>query len=178
MLLVHVMFGLGITSCSHDDDTPTGGSQQNIVQVAQSNADFSILVAAVAKSNLATTLSGPGPSPNNAAFAKLAGGPLDDFSSVAKVSAVTDASQIAALRNVLLYYIVGVNVRAADMSAGTSTATTAKPASASGVNDNTLYLTKSGTTVSINGSTRVVTADLAASNGTIHAIDNMLLPPS
>jgi uncharacterized surface protein with fasciclin (FAS1) repeats len=141
VLLVHVVFGLGITFCS-DDDTPTGGPQQNIMQVAQGNADFSVLVAAVAKANLVTSLSGLGPftvfAPNNAAFAKLVGGPLDAFSSVAKINAVTDANQIAALRNVLLYHVVGSNVRAADIAAGVSTATTAKPASARGVKDSTL----------------------------------------
>ncbi|HEX8426628.1 fasciclin domain-containing protein [Hymenobacter sp.] len=182
LLLVGVTFSLSVTSCSDDDDTPTGGTQQNIVQVAQGNADFSILVAAVTKADLATTLSSPGPftvfAPNNAAFAKLAGGPLDAFSTAAKINAVTDANQIAALRNVLLYHVVGANVRAADIATGASTALTAKPAGTSGVNDNTLYLTKTGTTVSLNGGTRVVTADIAASNGTIHAIDNVLLPPS
>ncbi|MDF7812319.1 fasciclin domain-containing protein [Hymenobacter sp. YC55] len=182
LLLTGIAFSLGVTSCDDDDDTPSGGSQQNIVQVAQGNADFSILVAAVTKADLAGTLSGAGPftvfAPNNAAFAKLAGGPLDAFSSAAKINAVTDANQIAALRNVLLYHVLAANVRAADIAAGTSTATTAKPASGNGVNDNTLYLSKSGTTVSINGGTRVVTADIAASNGTIHAIDNVLLPPS
>lgn len=182
VLLTGAAFSLGVTSCSDDDDTPGGGSQQNIVQVAQGNTDFSILVAAVTKADLATTLSGTGPftvfAPNNAAFAKLAGGPLDAFSTAAKINAVTDANQIAALRNVLLYHVVGANVRAADIAAGASTATTAKPAGTNGVNDNTLYLSKSGTTVSINGGTRVVTADIAASNGTIHAIDNVLLPPS
>ncbi|UOQ65057.1 fasciclin domain-containing protein [Hymenobacter volaticus] len=182
MLLTGVAFSLGVSSCSDDDDTPPTGTSQNIVQVAQGNADFSILVAAVTKADLAATLSSTGPftvfAPNNAAFAKLAGGPLDAFSTAAKINAVTDANQIAALRNVLLYHVLPANVRAADIAAGASTATTAKPAGTNGVNDNTLYLSKSGTSVAINGGTQVVTADIAASNGTIHAIDNVLLPPS
>lgn len=181
LLLTALSLGLGLSACGDDDDpvvTPT----PNIVQTAQANPDFSILVAAVTKADLVTTLSGTGPftvfAPTDAAFAKLAGGPLDAFSSVAKINAVTDPTQIAALRGVLLYHVLAANVKAADIATGASTATTARPASASGVNDNTLYLSKAGSTVSINGGTRVVTPDVAASNGTIHAIDNVLLPPS
>ena len=161
---------------------PASTGPGNIVQVAQGNADFSILVAAVVKADLAATLSGTGPftvfAPTNAAFTKLAGTSLDAFSSAAKINAVTDAAQIAALRGVLLYHAVGANIRAADIAAGSSSRTTARPASAAGVNDNTIYLSKTGSGVFINGSTRVVTADVAASNGTIHAIDNVLLPPT
>ncbi|SHJ63104.1 Uncaracterized surface protein containing fasciclin (FAS1) repeats [Hymenobacter daecheongensis DSM 21074] len=183
LLVLGATLSLGTASCDDDDDdTPTTPAAQNVVQVAQSNPDFSTLVAAVVKADLATTLSGAGPftvfAPNNAAFAKLAGGPLDAFSTAAKINAVTDASQIAALRGVLLYHVVGANIKAADIAAGASSRTTARPASAGGVNDNTLYLTKAGTSVFLNGSTRVLTADLGASNGTIHAIDNVLLPPS
>lgn len=109
------------------------------MQVAQGNAAFSILVAAVTKADLATTLSVTGPftvfAPNNAAFAKLTSGPLDAFSTAAKINAVTDINQIAALRNVLLYHVLAANVRAADIAAGASTATTAKPAGTNGVNE-------------------------------------------
>jgi uncharacterized surface protein with fasciclin (FAS1) repeats len=182
LLAVGVLLGLGATSCDDDEVVVPPVTQQNIVQVAQGNPDFSVLVAAVTKADLATTLSGTGPftvfAPNNAAFAKLAGGPLDAFSSAAKINAVTDAAQIAALRGVLLYHVLGANVRAGDIAAGASTSTTARPASASGVNDNSIYLTKAGTNVFINGGTRVISADIMASNGTIHAIDNVLLPPS
>lgn len=182
LVAVGVLVGLAATGCDDDEVVVPPVTQQNIVQVAQGNPDFSILVAAVTKADLATTLSGTGPftvfAPNNAAFAKLAGGPLDAFSSAAKINAVTDANQIAALRGVLLYHVLGANVMAANIATGASTSTTARPASASGVNDNSIYLTKAGDNVFVNGGTKVVTADITASNGTIHAIDNVLLPPS
>ncbi|HLK98889.1 MAG TPA: fasciclin domain-containing protein, partial [Hymenobacter sp.] len=159
---------------------PTGPG--NIVQVASGNADFSILVAAVAKTNLVTTLSGTGPftvlAPTNAAFAKLAGTALDAFSTVDKINAVTNTAQIDALRSVLLYHVLAGRSAAADFPNGSSAQVTQKPASAAGVNDNTVYLTKNSGGVFINGGTRVVTADVAASNGIIHAIDNVLLPPT
>lgn len=126
-LVVGTMLSFGATSCDDDEVITPPVVEQNIVQVAQGNPDFSILVAAVTKADLATTLSGAGPftvfAPNNAAFAKLAGGPLDAFSTVAKINAVTDASQIAALRGVLLYHVLGADVQAGDIAAGASSAT-------------------------------------------------------
>ncbi len=171
------------TACNDDDDDPVTPppSSSNIVQVASSNPDFSILVAAVTKADLATTLSGTTQltvlAPTNAAFAKLAGTPLDAFSTAAKINAVTDPAQISALRSVLLYHVLAGRKAAADFPAGASAQVTQRPASA-GVNDNTVYASRNGNNVFLNGGTRVVTADVAASNGIIHAIDNVLLPPS
>ncbi|UYZ63508.1 fasciclin domain-containing protein [Hymenobacter weizhouensis] len=176
-LWVCAALGLSLTACDDDEATTPPASSQNIVQVAQGNASFSVLVAAVTKADLGTTLSGTGPftvfAPTNDAFAKL----QPPFNTAANITAITDANQIATLRSILLYHVVGANIKAADIPAGASSRTTARPAS-SGVNDNTIYLTKSGANVFINGRTRVVTADVAASNGTIHAIDNVLMPPS
>lgn len=180
LVVLAALFVLGTAGCDEDQIVTPPVVEQNIVQVAQGNPDFSILVAAVTKADLGTTLSGAGPftvfAPNNAAFAKLAGGPLDAFSTVAKINAVTDASQIAALRGVMLYHVLGADVQAGDIATGAST-TTLRPASATGVNDNSIYLTRTGNNVFINGGTSVVAADIDASNGTIHAIDNVLLPP-
>ena len=172
---------LGLMACDDDEDTTPATPQQNIVQVAQGNPAFSTLVAAVTKADLAGTLTGTGPftvfAPTNDAFARLS----PPFNNATNIAAITDASQIATLRGILLYHVVGANVRAADIPNGASNRTTARPASTVGgqaINDNTIYLTKSGANVFINGRTRVVTADVAASNGTIHAIDRVLLPPS
>jgi uncharacterized surface protein with fasciclin (FAS1) repeats len=172
---------LSLSACNDDDDDAPAAPSQNIVQVAQSNADFSTLVAAVVKADLATTLSGAGPftvcAPTNAAFAKLA----PPFNSAASISAITDAAQISQLRGILLYHVVGANIKAADIAAGASSATTARPASMVGgtsTNDNTLYLSKSSAGVFLNGSTQVTMPDISASNGTIHAINNVLMPPT
>ena len=172
---------VSLSACDDDDDTLPDNSSQNIVQVAQGNASFSTLVAAVTKANLATTLSGTGPftvfAPTNDAFAKLA----PPFNNATNITAITSQAQIDQLRGILLYHVVGANLKAADIATGASTRTTARPASTVGgtaTNDNTLYLTKNSTGVFLNGSTRVVTADVSASNGVIHAIDNVLMPPS
>ncbi|RSK48751.1 fasciclin domain-containing protein [Hymenobacter rigui] len=174
---------LGLAACDDDDDDDAmpANTTQNIVQVAQGNASFSTLVAAVTKADLGTTLSGTGPftvfAPTNDAFAKLS----PPYNTAANITAITDANQIATLRGILLYHVVGANIKAADIPSGASTRTTARPASVVGgvtLNDNTIYLSKNSNGVFINGNTKVVTADVAASNGTIHAIDNVLMPPS
>ncbi|WBO82905.1 fasciclin domain-containing protein [Hymenobacter yonginensis] len=181
LLSLFALGSLSLVACDDDEDTTMATPAQNIVQVAQGNPAFSTLVAAVTKADLATTLSGTGPftvfAPTNDAFAKLSA----PFNSAANITAITDPAQIATLRGILLYHVLGSNVKAADIANGSSSATTARPATSVGgtpINDNTLYLTKNGTGIFINGGTRVVTADVAASNGTIHAIDNVLMPPS
>ena len=179
-VLLVALLGFAVASCDDDDDTPPPpAAQQNIVQVAQANPDFSILVAAVVKADLATTLSGTGPftvlAPINAAFAQLPA----PFNTAAGITAIPAGDpRIATLRNILLYHVLPGRKTAADFPTGPSAQATAKPASATGVNDNTVYASKSGTTISLNGNSRVVTADVAASNGLIHAIDRVLLPPT
>ncbi|SDY33348.1 fasciclin domain-containing protein [Hymenobacter psychrophilus] len=166
-----------LTSCDDDDDNNVIPAQ-NIVQVAQGDARFSTLVAAVTKADLGTTLAGTGPftvfAPTNDAFAKL-GSP---FNSAASITAITDPAQIATLKDILLYHVVAGDIKAADISTGASSQKTARPASSAIVNDNTIYLTKNANGVFINGLTKVVVADVDASNGTIHAIDNVLMPPT
>lgn len=172
---------MGLVSCDDDEDTMPGNASQNIVQVAQGNPAFSTLVAAVTKADLGTTLSAAGPytvfAPTNDAFAKLPA----PFNTAANITAITDQNQISQLRGILLYHVIGADIMAADIPNGASSRVTARPASTVGgaaINDNTLYLTKNSTGVFINGSTKVITADVDASNGTIHAIDNVLMPPT
>ncbi len=169
---------LSATSCKDDDDdnTPTPApTQQNIVQLAQGNANLSTLVAAVTKTNLAGTLSGTTEltvfAPTNAAFAAL----QDPFKTAASINAITDANTIAALRGILLYHVIAGDVKAAAITSGSRatqrTATT-------GINDNTIYLSKNATGVFINGSSQVTTADVDASNGVVHVINKVLIPPT
>ena len=178
-LLLLCLTGVVATSCKKDNDTPAPApGPGNIVQVAQGNPDFTILVAAVVKADLATTLSGTGPftvlAPTNAAFAQLSA----PFNTAANITAIPAGDpQIATLRNILLYHVLAGRKAAADFPTGASAQTTQKPAGAGGVNDNTVYVSKGTGGVTLNGTTKVVTADVAASNGIIHAIDKVLLPP-
>ncbi|SFQ36120.1 fasciclin domain-containing protein [Hymenobacter arizonensis] len=178
-VLLVALLGFAVTSCSDDEDTTVPTPQQNIVQVAQGNPDFSTLVAAVTKADLGGTLSGAGPftvlAPTNAAFAQLAP-PFNDAASINTIPA--GDPRITTLRNILLYHVLPTRVAAADFPTGASSQTTAKPASATGVNDNTVYTSRTGNTIRLNGTASVATADVVASNGIIHAIDRVLTPPS
>jgi uncharacterized surface protein with fasciclin (FAS1) repeats len=139
--------------------TPTG----NIVQVAVANGSFKTLVAAVKAAGLVDTLSGKGPftvfAPTDAAFAKLPKG---------TVETLLKPENKAALVKVLTYHVVSGKVLAKDIKAGSVLVTT--------VDGGSIKVTKSKKGVVIDNS-KVVAADVKASNGVIHVIDTVLLPP-
>lgn len=166
---------LGV-SCSSDDDDPViVPVQSNIVQTAQSNPDFSILVSALVRADLATTLSGNGPftvfAPTNAAF--------NTFLS-ANGFADINAVPLPALKEVLLNHVVSGTVLSSDLETGYVKTLAKGSASASNtlsmfinVGDNVVI--NGGTT---NGGATVTTADLLASNGVIHVVNGVIGLPS
>jgi len=130
-----------------------------IVDVAAANADFTTLVAAVKAAGLAETLSGPGPftvfAPTNEAFAALPAGLLDKL---------LKPENKAVLAKILTYHVLASKVMAADVKDG-------KVATVEG---GTITIdTMNG--VKVNDA-KVVTTDIAASNGVIHVIDKVLVP--
>jgi len=139
----------------------------DIVEIAASNPDFSTLVAAIDAAGLTETLSGEGPytvfAPTDDAFAALPDGTLDTLLKPA------NKDQLAAI---LTYHVVDGEVMAADVTPGDVTT----------VNGADFTVSEDMGTVSITdgqGNTaQVVTTDIVASNGVIHVIDAVLLPPS
>jgi uncharacterized surface protein with fasciclin (FAS1) repeats len=142
-------------------------STMTIPEIAASNQDLSTLVAAIGAADLAETLSGEGPytvfAPTNDAFDALPEGTLDDLLKPA------NKDQLAAI---LTYHVVAGDMMAADVQAGD--VTTANGADFS--------VTTNGGSVTITdgqgSEAQVVTTDIVASNGVIHVIDAVLLPPS
>jgi uncharacterized surface protein with fasciclin (FAS1) repeats len=134
-----------------------------IVDVAAGNPAFSTLVAAVGAAGLADTLKGPGPftvfAPTNEAFAKLPAGTVENL---------LKPENKAQLVSILTYHVVSGKVMAADIAGKTLSSPTVQGA-------NIAIDATSG--VKINNAT-VVIADVPASNGVIHAIDTVLLPPA
>jgi len=138
----------------------------NVVQMAQLNPTFSVLVESVVAANLATTLSGSGPftvfAPTNDAFT----------AALAELS-LTKAQLLASpeLAGILTYHVVSGNVRAAAVAA------LPKPASVATLQGTTFTV---GTTLAItDGRARtanLVATDVIASNGVIHVIDKVILP--
>ncbi len=135
---------------------------KNIVEVAV-DAGFNTLVAAVKAAGLAEALQAKGPftvfAPTDAAFAKLPAGTVDAL--------LKDPAKLAAI---LKYHVVSGKVMAADVIKGKG----AKPATLTGA---ALDITVKGGMVYVNGA-KVTGADVAASNGVIHVIDTVLLPPA
>lgn len=123
-------------------------------------AGFNTLVAAVKAAGLEETLAGKGPftvfAPTDDAFNKLPKGALDGL-----------LADKEALKKVLLYHVVMGDVRAADV-VKLKTAKTAEGAEIA-------IDAKDG--VKINGA-KVIKADVVATNGVIHVIDTVLLPPT
>jgi transforming growth factor-beta-induced protein len=154
-----------LASCSKDDDD-TKMTTQNIVQTASSDDQFSILTEAITKAGLVSALEGPGPftvfAPTNDAFNAL-------FNQLG-VSGIEDLSA-EALTPILLNHVISGNVKAADVTTGyVATLNNTAP----GQNMVKIYVEKTGD-VMVDGS-QVIVADVMASNGTIHAIDKVILP--
>lgn len=155
-------------SCSKDDDTvaPPADMPKDIVEVAVSDARFSILVEAVTKANLVSALQGDGPftvfAPTNDAFNAL-------FAQLG-VSGIADLDA-ATLTPILLNHVVAGSVKSSDISTGYVTTLNATDPAHAGVQ---VYVEK-GSDVKVDGS-KVIIADVMASNGVIHAIDKVILP--
>lgn len=135
----------------------------DIVDTAIGAGNFTTLVAAVEAAGLVETLKGEGPftvfAPTDEAFAALPAGTVDAL--------LADPS--GDLTQILLYHVVPGAVMAADVTDGLE-ATTAQGSTV------TLTVGDDGS-VKINDA-NVVATDIVASNGVIHVIDAVILPPS
>jgi uncharacterized surface protein with fasciclin (FAS1) repeats len=151
-----IALAVAVSACS-DSNEPEPLS--NIVQTAVSAGSFETLVTAVTAAGLDGTLANDGPvtvfAPNDAAFAALPAGTID---------ALLQNTQ--ALTDVLLYHVVAGEVLAADVVKLT-TATTLEGSS----------LTIDASNGVMINDAMVIQADVRASNGVIHVIDKVLLPP-
>ena len=139
------------------------GKKNDIVAVAVGAGQFNTLVAAVKAAGLVETLQGTGPftvfAPSDAAFAKLPKGTVEAL--------LADKDKLTAI---LTYHVVAGKVTAADIvkMGGASPAT---------VNGAPVRVTIRDGQVYVDGA-KVVTADVGASNGVIHIIDSVIMPPA
>jgi transforming growth factor-beta-induced protein len=132
----------------------------NIVEIAKDTEKLSSLVAAVVKAQLASALSSDGPftvfAPTNAAFAKL----------LAQLGVSLDEVNVDDLKDILLYHVVNKRLFSADLE-NTSYPTL----NGAGIDVNTRDLT-------INGDVNIIATDIIATNGVVHLIDQVLMPPN
>ncbi|HCR71466.1 MAG TPA: beta-Ig-H3/fasciclin [Anaerolineae bacterium] len=141
----------------------TASEANTIVDVAVTDGRFTTLVAAVQAAELVETLSGEGPftvfAPTDDAFAALPAGTLDSLLLPENKQALTD---------ILLYHVVAGKVMAADVVGLTSAPTVLGADITIAVRDGNVFL---------NDTVQVIITDIETSNGVIHVIDAVLLPP-
>jgi uncharacterized surface protein with fasciclin (FAS1) repeats len=139
--------------------TPAFAQEADIVDTAVAAGNFTTLVAAVEAAGLVDTLKGEGPftvfAPTDEAFAALPEGTVEGL-----------LNDIPALTAILTYHVVPGRVMSGDLTDG-MTAETVEG------NEVTIY-TEGGVRVN---EANVVTPDIAASNGVIHVIDQVIMPP-
>jgi uncharacterized surface protein with fasciclin (FAS1) repeats len=135
----------------------------DLVDTAAAAGQFKTLAKALQAADLVDTLKGPGPftvfAPTDEAFAKLPAGTLDDL---------LKPENKARLKEVLTYHVVQGKVMSTDLAGKKSNPKTVEGA--------TLAVDATGSGVKVNDAT-VTKPDVAASNGVIHVIDRVVLPP-
>ena len=157
--VIHVIDGVLLPSSMMAEEEMS----ETIVDIAVADGRFTTLVTAVTEAGLVETLSGEGPftvfAPTDDAFAALPEGTVEALL----------ADPQGALTDVLLYHVVEGAVMAETVVTLDSAMTVGGEAVSITVNDDGVFL---------NDSVQVIITDIAASNGVIHVIDGVLLPPS
>merc|ERR1712151_299168 len=136
----------------------------NIVELAQRFSDLSTLVTALAAANLVSALEGAGPftvfAPSNAAFGKIPS---------AELGRMLEPENVKELAGILKYHVVsGAAVYSKDLQAAQDVET---------LQGQVVSITSSADGVIINGNSKVILADNAATNGVVHIVDTVLMPP-
>ncbi|MBK8985732.1 MAG: fasciclin domain-containing protein [Chloroflexi bacterium] len=174
LLSLLTILALFIAACGSAEPTPMPtavpapteepmAAANTIVDIAVADGRFNTLVAAVTAAGLAETLAGEGSftvfAPTDDAFAALPAGTVE--------SLLQDPE--GALKDILLYHVVDGKVMAADVVNLTSATT---------IQGEDIAISVEGGNVMLNGSATVIITDIEASNGVIHVIDAVILPPT
>ena len=163
LIAILATFGLFISGVALAGGHSAAPKEKDIVDTAVAAGSFNTLVAAVKAAGLVDALKGDGPltvfAPTDDAFAALPEGTVENL---------LKPENVDQLKAILLYHVVAGKIMAADIGSG------AKPATLQGA---TIDVVGSGYGVPVNGA-NVVSADIKASNGVIHVIDAVILPPS
>ena len=179
---------LVFTACSDDDEettdpNPNPGPTENIAEVAIASPNYSILVEALQAADLVDVVSDENSTytvfaPDNDAFNAFfdAQQITDANNDGSRVDDLVGALGADAVRETLLYHVLAAEIRAADVpeNAYVTTASTFSPNG----NQLSLLAQSAGGNVTLNGYASVENADLLATNGVIHGIDNVLTMPT
>jgi uncharacterized surface protein with fasciclin (FAS1) repeats len=150
------------TAIASISSAPARATGTDVVDTAVATGQLKTLAAALDGAGLVSILKGPGPftvfAPTDAAFAKLPAGTVDDL---------LKPENKAQLTAILTYHVVPGRVMAADVAQLTEAKT---------VNGEMVKVRADGGSVMVNDA-KVTAADVTASNGVIHVIDTVILPP-
>ncbi len=161
---------LGVVACGSSDTettasttaTTTAMTDETIAAVATGNKDLSTLVAALTAADLVTTLEGTGPytvfAPTDAAFSDIQ----------STVDTLLEPGNKTDLQQVLTYHVVPGTYTAADLTDGQKLKT---------VEGQDLTVSIKDGVVKVNDAT-VEATDITASNGVVHVINKVLVPPA
>jgi uncharacterized surface protein with fasciclin (FAS1) repeats len=159
MKMKSIMFAAAITLAS---SAGAFAAEKDIVDTAVEAGQFKTLAAALVAAGLVSTLKGDGPftvfAPTDEAFAKLPAGTVENLLKPENKQQLTE---------ILTYHVVPGKVMAADV---------ASIDEAKSVNGKMIDIEVEGATVRVNDAA-VTSADVAASNGVIHVIDKVIMPP-
>ncbi|MFC4174204.1 fasciclin domain-containing protein [Microvirga sp. GCM10011540] len=143
--------------------TAARAADQDIVETTVAAGQFKTLAAALGEAGLVSTLKGEGPftvfAPTDAAFAKLPAGTVENLLKPENKDRLTA---------ILTYHVVPGRVTASEV---------AKLQQAKTVNGKALTVSATGNGVKVNDA-NVTRTDIAASNGVIHVVDSVILPPT
>ena len=174
-ILIAIVSMMAIAACSDEEETAiqeTSSSMSetssemsiavpSVVDIAVDDGRFTTLVTALGAADLVETLSGPGPftvfAPTDDAFNALPEGTVEGL-----------LEDIPALTDVLTYHVVSGSVLA-ETVVGLDSATTLQGAD--------VNISVMGSDVMLNDS-KVIITDIVGSNGVVHVIDKVLMPPS
>ncbi|MGD0327359.1 MAG: fasciclin domain-containing protein [Halobacteriota archaeon] len=161
LVIVSIVGVSSVAFAQTQTTTATAQPKQTIAETLANNTTFTQLASLLKKANLTDVLNGPGNytlfAPTNAAFAKVNASTLADLQ-----------NNTTALRTLLLYHVVPTKLFASDFT-GSGTLTT--------VNGLSVPYSVNGTTIQV-GNATVTKADINATNGVIHVIDGVLMPPT
>jgi len=181
-LLLLAMSSLMLTSCGDDDSTdpdpePEPEPELNIIEWAEAQGDFSLLLAAAEKAGLTETLADPasqftifGPKDETfQAFLDLAAGGTLDNVDAATAGAILTGHALLGLR------------KGADLTTGYTTSLGRLAMAPDGAFTSSMFINTDGGVavnggVAATGGATVLEADLEASNGIIHVVDNVIVP--
>lgn len=160
-LFIIAATALFVSSCSEDNAGAAPAPSPSLPEIIALTPDYSFLNAAITRANLGAALAGPNLTvfaPDNSAF-KASG--INDIAAI-------NAIPVATLQSILTYHVIGRRVSAAQLPVADSIKT---------LNLQNLYASKNVNGAFVNG-IRILRTDLQGSNGYLHTISKVLMPPA